>query len=394
MKTRRDFFLGRIGEISSDMGALRREFTTRLKPLLVRYGYWVRPTEAFYPSTIILVVNGDCNAKCKMCDFGTRSEGSFSYDYVKGKPPIGLPLLKRIVEQVAGRASDLWFMATEPLLYAHLIEAIRYASKHGLRTHVTTNGILLEEKAGQLIDSGIYRINVSIDGPPQVNDLIRGIPGAFDKACRGIKEVLRMKKNTKANANNLPFLGVNCCISEYNAAHLTEFIEQFKDMDIDYIHFNHLQFVTQDMASRQRSLNKDFNFTAAGVFQTDPARVDTAVLKQEIFQIEKKHKNQRIEFAPHIKGKDIDRFYLEPHRFLRGYKRCYYPWRHLHILPDGEVIVAYRCFSGNMGNISRQDLGQIWNGDKFRRFRKFIKDNGGALDVCSRCSLIFCSYYL
>jgi MoaA/NifB/PqqE/SkfB family radical SAM enzyme len=393
MKTRKDFFLNRLSEALSSPGQLKMELGARIKPLLVRYGYWLNPAGAFYPSTIVLIVNADCNAKCRMCDFGTRPEGSFSYDYIKGKPPMKLPLLKRIVDQAAGRTYDLWFMATEPLLYDDLAEAIAYAARRGLRTHVTTNGILLEEKAGQLLDSGVYRINVSLDGPAGINDFIRVVPGSFEKTCRGIDKTISLKK-AASGTGKPPFLGVNCCISEYNAAHLVELVEHFKDKDIDYFHFNHLQFVTQDMASRQRLLNRDFNFTATGVFQTDPARVDTAALKQQISHIERKYKHRRIEFAPHIKTSDIDRFYLEPHKFMRAYERCYYPWRHMHILPDGKVIVAYRCFSGAMGNVGSEDLGQIWNGQGFRRFRKFIKDNGGALNVCSRCSLIFCSYYL
>jgi len=391
MKTRNAFFQNRVEEIFSNKQALKRELHTRVRPALVKWGYWLNTKQVMFPTTIILVVNGECNARCKICDFGTKPQDSFSYSYVEGKPQMEISLLKKIINQARGKSTDLWFMATEPLLYKDLQEAMHYATRRGLRTHITTNGLLLEKMAEALVDEDVYRINVSIDGPRQINDFIRGVPGAFDKALAGIKKVLDIKADKK---KRFPLVGVNCCISEYNVGHLIEFIENLKDLDIDYVHFNHLQFVTDKMATEQQSLTKGFRFTPTAVFQTDPGRVNVEVLKGEISQITRRYKKMRIEFLPHITKEDLHTFYLKPEKFISGFNRCYYPWRYFHILPDGEVIVAYRCFSNSMGNVNNEDLDTIWKGPKFREFRKFIKDNRGALNVCSRCSLIFCSYYL
>jgi MoaA/NifB/PqqE/SkfB family radical SAM enzyme len=359
--------------------------------MLVRAGYWLNPQKAFCPTTVVIVVNGDCNAKCKMCDFGTRPQNSFSYNYIRDKSPMELSLLKKIIEQIPLRKTDLWFMATEPLLYKDLPLAISYATKRGIRTHVTTNGLLLEDMARALVDSGIYRINVSIDGPARINDFVRGVPGGFDAALKGIEKVLQIKRQEN---KRFPTVGVNCCMSEYNAGHLIELIENLKGVDIDYLHFNHLQFITQEMASRQNLQTKGFDFTALGVSQTDPRRLDTNKLKEQINRINKIYKDARIDFLPKINSRDIDRFYSQPERFIRGFHRCYYPWRFLHVLPNGDVIVAYRCFSGSMGNLKDNKLSEIWNGERFRGFRRFIRASGGALGVCSRCSAVFCSYYL
>ena len=45
----------------------------------------------------------------------------------------------------------------------------------------------------------------------------------------------------------------------------------------------------------------------------------------------------------------------------------------MHIGPCGDV---FPCFSYNMGNIRKNSLMQIWNGDKYRKFRRQLQQAG------------------
>ena len=64
-----------------------------------------------------------------------------------------------------------------------------YGTNKGLRMVMAPNGTLITEKsARQMIDSGIQRISVSLDGATrESHDRFRGVEGAFDGALRGIK---------------------------------------------------------------------------------------------------------------------------------------------------------------------------------------------------------------
>ncbi|HOY31057.1 MAG TPA: twitch domain-containing radical SAM protein [Bacteroidales bacterium] len=65
---------------------------------------------------------------------------------------------------------------------------------------------------------------------------------------------------------------------------------------------------------------------------------------------------------------------------------CVLPWIHLNIMPDGSVL--HCCMSADYGtvagDINKQTIGEIWNGDFMKSLRKkMIKGIKPA--VCSRC---------
>jgi radical SAM protein with 4Fe4S-binding SPASM domain len=58
---------------------------------------------------------------------------------------------------------------------------------------------------------------------------------------------------------------------------------------------------------------------------------------------------------------------------------CEYPWRYLSVKVDGDV---YPCcwLSKPMGNVLRQSVEEIWNGERYRRLRGSIAD--GSYSIC------------
>ena len=120
---------------------------------------------------------------------------------------------------------------------------------------ITTNGVLLPKFAKQLIEADIQLINVSIDGPPKIHDLIRGVPGTFDKAYTGIKQIGTFKK--EYNISN-PDIIIVFTISNYNYEHLVDTITVFDGLDIDGFHFGALSFKTKKMVERHNRLYKKY----------------------------------------------------------------------------------------------------------------------------------------
>ena len=62
---------------------------------------------------------------------------------------------------------------TEPSLYPRLIDLINYIHSRRMQAWVTTNGFLLPQLADKLLEAKLDRLDVSIDGPPQVHNKIR-----------------------------------------------------------------------------------------------------------------------------------------------------------------------------------------------------------------------------
>jgi radical SAM protein with 4Fe4S-binding SPASM domain len=63
-----------------------------------------------------------------------------------------------------------------------------YARAYGLPCALATNGTLIDrDVAARLVDSGIRRVSVSLDGSDAAtHDAFRGIPGSFERALEGI----------------------------------------------------------------------------------------------------------------------------------------------------------------------------------------------------------------
>ena len=97
----------------------------------------------------------------------------------------------------------------EPLLRPDIFEIARYGTDKGLRMVMAPNGTLLTANiAKKLVESGIQRISISIDGATsRSHDRFRGVNGAFDRALRGIQFAkdagLEFQINTTISKTNL-----------------------------------------------------------------------------------------------------------------------------------------------------------------------------------------------
>ena len=76
----------------------------------------------------------------------------------------------------------------EPMTVKYLVELVRRLDEGGVKVTVATNGTLLDlEKTRALLEAGVHRVQISLDGAEaEMHDAIRG-KGNFDKALRGIR---------------------------------------------------------------------------------------------------------------------------------------------------------------------------------------------------------------
>ena len=100
------------------------------------------------------------------------------------------------------------FTGGEPLLYKGLWEVIAYSKGKGYGVAMMTNGSLIEkdtaERASQL---GISDMQISLEGPPELHDSIRG-KGSFGEAAMGVERLVQAGNRVSANVT-LSRLNVN-----------------------------------------------------------------------------------------------------------------------------------------------------------------------------------------
>lgn len=345
------------------------------------------PQKYFYsPEWIVLGVNNVCNLHCKMCDVGTNNlESNFAVNLV-GTKPLNMPLdlLTNIMDQTATYypKAKIGYAFTEPLVYPHLIESLTYAKTKSLYTSITTNALVLKQKATLLCDAKLDDLFISLDGPEKIHNEIRGHQKSFQKAVEGIEELLKH--------SNTPKISIFCVITEWNIGYLNEFIDFFKDYPIERIGFMHTNFTTKEMAHQHNLLfGNQYPATDSNIDEINVENMNLDTLWEEIREVKARKEKFPLSFSPEIYSKDdLLNFYHHPTKKMG--KICNDIFTNIMIKSDGTVIPAHgRCYNLTIGNMHDQTLEEIWKSSILSNFRVKLMQNGGLMPACYRCCSAF-----
>ncbi len=134
-----------------------------------------RPTVIAWESTRA------CNLVCRHC----RASAQESAD----PDELTTAEVMQLVDQIAAFARPIFIISGgEPLMRPDVFDIAAHATERGLRVAMSPNGTLITpQRVRQMKAAGIRRVSVSLDGScAERHDAIRGVPGAFDQAVRGM----------------------------------------------------------------------------------------------------------------------------------------------------------------------------------------------------------------
>ena len=177
--------------------------------------------ENLKPRLIFWEVTKGCNLRCIHCR-ATATELSSPHD---------LPTTNalNIIEQVSQYALPILVLSGgEPLFRADIFDLARYATDRGLRVALATNGTLVsKEIARKIVDAGVRRVSISLDGSnAATHDAFRGLPGAFEGAVRGLRNLKELGMSVQ----------INMSIARHNAHELPAVLEMAKSLGADALH--------------------------------------------------------------------------------------------------------------------------------------------------------------
>jgi len=172
-----------------------------------------------------------CNLACSHC-----------YQEGKNTVEIGLPEVKDAIGHISDTIkhwSDTYaipfsvsFNVTggEPFLRKDLPEVLRQIKKRNYGVYLLTNGTLIDrERAGMLADLPVMGVQVSLEGPEEIHEKIRG-KRSFFSAVKGI-ECLR-DAGIKVT--------INVTLSEINADYLNDMVTVATDLGVSRLGFSRL----------------------------------------------------------------------------------------------------------------------------------------------------------
>ncbi len=153
----------------------------------------------------------ECNLNCKIC-MRRHLERKGCY--------LSLEQFKHILDAYHFRFVGLHGWG-EPLLNPELFEMLRYAKSRGITTNLTTNGILVEEHVGDILDAG-------------VNDIAFGIYHMefLDRFRSGLEKLLTERARRRMR---IPRTYFDITVYRDNRDEIIKLIETAIELDVDAV---------------------------------------------------------------------------------------------------------------------------------------------------------------
>jgi AdoMet-dependent heme synthase len=173
------------------------------------------------PRLIFWELTKGCNLRCIHCRASATELSSPS--------DLSTQAARDIIDQIAEVSSPILVLSGgEPLFRSDIFQLARYGTDKGLRVALATNGTLVTRQiAEKIVDSGVKRVAISLDGAdPLTHDTFRGIPGAFDAALTGFRNLKDLGMSVQ----------INTTIARHNAHQLPDVLELAKLIGADALH--------------------------------------------------------------------------------------------------------------------------------------------------------------
>jgi radical SAM protein with 4Fe4S-binding SPASM domain len=265
------------------------------------------------------------------------------------------------------------FSGGEPLLHSDLASLARLFRAEGIRTTLLTAGLTLERHA-PMVAEGFDEVMVSLDGPRDVHNGIRGVADAYGRLERGISALREHRAFLPVHAR--------CTVQKNNHTHLRAAVDAAHELRLDS-----LSFLAADTTSEA------FNHLAPGPDTSQPVtltadEVNTLSSEMEslIRDCFRDIRSGFIRESPEKLRRIVRHFRSQLDEARAIAPRCNAPWVSAVIEADGAVRPCF--FHKPFGRIQQGALLDVLNSDAAVEFRS-------QLDVARNpiCRACVCSLY-
>ena len=123
-------------------------------------------------------------------------------------------------------------------------------------------------------------------------------------------------------------------------------------------------------------------------------KIDTTELSKQVEEVSKLY-NERSKnillLPPTFSPENLSAYLKAKWSNMKDqYKMCYVPWVAVDITASGNVAPCHVFYDLIMGNLHNNTLKEIWNGEKFRKFRNYM-ENYKFMPICQGCCILYLS---
>ncbi len=268
----------------------------------------------------------------------------------------------------------------EPLLHPHIISMVQAIKELGVEAELITNGLLLDaEKAEGLIDAGLDRLVVSVDGvSPEVHAENR--TGADLESVKANILTLRRLRYEMRKEN--PEIGIEFVLMRRNLAEVRRLRSLAFEMGVSFIMLTNLLPYTEELkeeivywisTDRPAAEGRSIWFPKIVVPRFDARREYLETMTSMIWPAGGSVEAiQRLNRVPENDGHCR---FVEEGAAVVGWDGK--------VSPCIALMHSYRCFvlgrektikRYTVGNVGEEDILQIWRKDEYGKFRQRVLD--------------------
>lgn len=323
-----------------------------------------------------------CNLRCRFC--GQWGEHGFAKSDATSElsPAEWLDVIDDIRDLNSKKKVKakyiLW--GGEPLLNPAFPDIVKRLHDDDCRVAVVTNGTLLKENS-KTINQYIDTLYVSLDGPKEIHEYIRGQSDIYEKIQEGI--VCIDKDKVKA-------VGM-FTVCEDNCDIVADYPNEAATMGFSEIIFQNLIYCSSSIAEEFRNwMHTCFNQKASTVDSwicddfgewIDKLPLVIQTLKNNAVN-DKYPISVKLYPDSWMNENVIDWF--DPDKDIPKADRCCeLPWKHLHIRANGNVDFCVDHNDFVLGNVSEKSIKNMLASSTAQAFREEVKKSNNPL--CKRC---------
>ncbi len=295
-----------------------------------------RPVLVGLPFSISIEPTTSCNLRCPQCPSGLRS-------FTR---PIGMLNINEFEKQIQQFKkhiiSIMFYFQGEPFLNPDFLRMVRLASNLKIFTVTSTNAhYITDVVAKEIVESGLNKLIISIDGSTQATYQDYRVGGNIDKVLEGTKLIVKEKIKTKATHLWIVWQFV---VFKTNEHQLPEIKKLAAEYGVDELTIKTAQI---------------YDFEEAHHLIPDNSQYSRYILKNGKYQIKNKLLNQ-----------------------------CWRMWTSCVITWDGKIVPC--CFDKDakyqIGKLDATNFKSIWRSTPYQQFRQSLLKSRKEIDICTNCS--------
>jgi radical SAM protein with 4Fe4S-binding SPASM domain len=299
------------------------------------------PAMAAWPMSLSVEPTTSCNLRCPECPSGLRS-------FTRPTGMLNPERLSDLLSGPEGMARDLVYLNLyfqgEPYLNPGMDELVATGKREGLYVSTSTNAHHINpERAERIVNSGIDRLIISIDGADQASYASYRVGGQLQKVLEATRHILDARKRLRGRNPHV--------------------VWQFL-----VVGPNEHQLPTMKSMARQWGVDEFVVKTA----QLDAPRDGHPLLTQD----------------PRLRRYDRD---PSGRWTLRNpmHDRCWRMWQGAVVTWDGQVVPC--CFDKDaQHSMGRATDGaafrEIWQSPRYQQFRSSVFAHRAGIEMCRNCS--------